>query len=71
MKFEYMPASVRETTEGPRFRIGRLTVTEQSGKRDVTSLIDASYDYASPRELRWHLADRFRLPAKHVLLQAA
>jgi hypothetical protein len=27
--------------------------------QDISHLIDRSYDYASTRELRWHLAERF------------
>ncbi|WP_181708379.1 AsnC family transcriptional regulator [Chthonobacter rhizosphaerae] len=71
MHFEYRPAAVRETAEGPRFRIGRLTVTERNDARDVTALVDRTYDYASARELRWHLAERFRLPAAAVTVRAA
>lgn len=36
--------------------------------QDVTHLLDRSYDYASPRELRWHLAERFALPVSTITL---
>lgn len=71
MHFEYKPAAVRETAEGPRFRIGRLAQIRRHEVRDMSDLVDTSYDYASPRELRWHLAERFRVPAKSITLVSA
>lgn len=59
---------MRETTEGPRFRIGMLETRDGAGRRDVTHLFDRTYDYSSPRELRWHLASRFGLRPDDVKL---
>ncbi len=56
--------SVRSpVTDAPTFRVGRLArakTADQSGI-DVSHLIDRSYNYHSPRELHWHLADRLGL----------
>ena len=68
MKFEFTPTRVRETRDGTRFRIGRLMATGRAGVEDLTHLVDRAYDYASARELRWHLAERFALPVTAVSL---
>jgi hypothetical protein len=70
MNFVYSPTAVRETTEGHRFRIKRLQI-QGRGTKDVSHLVDRSYDYSSTRELRWHLAERFSLPPTAVTLSAA
>lgn len=70
MKFEYTPTAVRETAEGLRFRVRRLNISDRT-RRDVSHMIDRTYDYASPRELRWHLADVFRMDPKSVDVRAA
>lgn len=36
---------------------------------DLTDMIDQSYNYHSPRELRWHLAERFGLAPSAVALR--
>lgn len=59
MHYAYSPVRVRETRSGPRFRVGRLTEVTEAKVHDISHLIDRSYDYASTRELRWHLAERF------------
>ncbi len=69
MDFTFSPARVRETREGLRFRINRLTAIRPGDENDVTHLFDRTYDYASPRELRWHLAERFKLPVDRVTLR--
>jgi len=38
------------------------------GLREVSHLVDRSYAYHSPRELKWHLAERFGLPVRSVRL---
>lgn len=68
LNFSFSPARVRETRDGTRFRIGRLTAIRSGDENDVTHLVDRTYDYASPRELRWHLAERFNLPPHVVTL---
>lgn len=69
MDFLFSPARVRETRDGTRFRIGRLKAVTPGALDDMTHLVDRTYDYASPRELRWHLADRFGLPVSSVTLR--
>jgi hypothetical protein len=73
LHFAYKPVRVRQTGAGPRFRVGRLIATRQAdardiAPRDVSHLLDRTYDYASSRELRWHLAERFNLPVNAVTL---
>ncbi len=67
MQFEYTRRSgaLSPVTGAATFRVKRLTgISERKGS-DLSHLIDPSYEYQSPRELRWHLADRFGLaPAK-------
>ena len=69
MEFQFSPARVRETSNGTRFRIGRVKAVRPGDTKDVTHLLDRSYDYASPRELRWHLAERFSLPVGAITLR--
>jgi len=68
LEFSYHPVRVRETREGTRFRIGRLTAIRSGDAHDVSHLVDRTYDYASKRELRWHLAERFAMPVGAVTL---
>jgi hypothetical protein len=65
----YTPARVRETAAGPRFRIKRLAEVRPDEIRDLTATMDRTYDYASARELRWHLADRFGLNPDRLVLE--
>ena len=65
-------------TDAPTFRVRSLKQAAEpnprSGRRtaDLSHLIDRSYDYHSPRELRWHLAERLGLaPAALTLREAA
>lgn len=67
-------------TDAPTFRVRSLTEAAEPGhhrpshhrKADFSHLIDRSYDYHSPRELRWHLAERLGLaPAALTLREAA
>ena len=62
MQIEYTRrSSVRSpVTDAPTFRVGRLAASGQTS-RDMSHLIDRSYNYHSPRELHWHLADRLGL----------
>ncbi len=56
--------------EHDRFRVERLTHGKTGTEVDVSHLIDLTYDYHSPRELRWHLADRFGLAVQDVALRS-
>lgn len=69
LEFTYSPARVRRTRDGARFRIGRLTAMKSGIVDDLSHLVDRTYDYASPRELRWHLAERFGLAVEAVTLE--
>jgi hypothetical protein len=37
--------------------------------KDLSHLIDTSYNYHSARELRWHLADRFGMAPEAIALR--
>lgn len=63
-----MPTRVRETRQGLRFRVGSLSAVAANGVADVSHMIDRTYDYASSRELRWHLAERFGVAPADVVL---
>jgi hypothetical protein len=67
LHYAYTPVRVRETRSGPRFRVGRLVETTNANV-DISHLIDRTYDYASTRELRWHLAERFGTSPDRLML---
>lgn len=76
MLFEYTRRrGVRSpVTDAATFKVGRLkrTATSETPTADLSHLIDRSYNYHSPRELRWHLAERLGLaPAALALREAA
>ncbi|MCJ2033903.1 AsnC family transcriptional regulator [Methylobacterium sp. J-068] len=68
-------------TDAATFKVGRLKRTmsqeakshEAMGREidtiDLSHLIDTSYNYHSPRELRWHLAERFGMAPEAVALR--
>ncbi len=58
-------------TDAPTFRVGRLarSKTADQNAADLSHLIDRSYNYHSPRELHWHLADRLGLAPTAVRLR--
>ena len=71
MQFDYTPRPIRRTAADEAvqtFRIDRLWARQEDGRRDVSHLVDRSYGYHSPRELQWHLAERFGLPVRSVRL---
>jgi len=70
MQFDYTPRPVGSSAaaEAPTFTIGRLWARLGGGLREVSHLVDRSYAYHSPRELKWHLAERFGLPVRSVRL---
>lgn len=72
MKFEFQPKLVeRPEMDATTFTIERLRAADGEHVRDLTHLFDRSYPYQSARELRWHLAERFRLPVTGVELRVA
>lgn len=73
MIFEYTRRrSARSpVTDAATFRVARLSQASLAGHDavDLSHLIDRSYNYHSPRELRWHLADRLGLAPMSVALR--
>ncbi|MBE7199076.1 MAG: AsnC family transcriptional regulator [Parafilimonas terrae] len=75
MQFEYTRRrGVRSpVTDAPTFRVGKLAqakTADQTGA-DISHLIDRSYNYHSPRELHWHLAERLGLAPNAMSLRDA
>ncbi|MCJ2052272.1 AsnC family transcriptional regulator [Methylobacterium sp. J-070] len=75
MQFEFTRRrGVRSpVTDAPTFRVGKLArarTADQTGA-DISHLIDRSYNYHSPRELHWHLAERLGLAPTAVKLREA
>ncbi len=70
MQFDYTPRPIRRTPadEAATFKVDRLWARQDSGRKDVSHLVDRSYGYHSARELQWHLAERFGLPVRSVRL---
>ncbi|KAA2236754.1 hypothetical protein [Salinarimonas soli] len=70
MKFSFQPGRARRPlrSEQATFRVARLWAHEANGSTEVSHLIDRTYDYASPRELLWHLAERFARPVGDLAL---
>ena len=58
-------------TDAPTFRVGKLAEARNAHQTgaDISHLIDRSYNYHSPRELHWHLADRLGLAPAAVSLR--
>lgn len=73
MIFEYTRRrGARSALTGERtFRVDCLRQHDAGATIDVSHLIDRSYGYHSPRELRWHLAERFDLTPQTVALEEA
>lgn len=78
MLFEYTRRrGVRSpVTDATTFKVGRLKQRLTEGAKahgdktvDLSHLIDTSYNYHSPRELRWHLAERFGMAPESVALR--
>ncbi|WP_430910355.1 AsnC family transcriptional regulator [Methylobacterium sp. sgz302541] len=73
MIFEYTPrrAARSPVTDAATFKVARLRQAPSRGETalDMSHLIDLSYNYHSPRELRWHLADRLGLAPMAVALR--
>ncbi len=58
-------------TDAATFKVGRLkqTTSREAQAIDLSHLIDTSYNYHSPRELRWHLAERLGVTPDAVSLR--
>jgi hypothetical protein len=70
MQFSYIPRhDTSSAAEAATFRIERLWAHRTDGAMELSHLLDRSYDYHSPRELKWHLAERFGLPVHVVALR--
>jgi hypothetical protein len=70
MKFSFKPGRAGRPTRSDHttFRVARLWSHETDRPTEVSHLIDRTYDYASMRELRWHLAERFARPVGDLAL---
>ncbi len=74
MHFEFRRhvGAISPVTNAVTFRVDRLVETPtRNASADLSHLIDPSYEYHSPRELRWHLADRLGLAPAAVRLKEA
>jgi hypothetical protein len=65
MKFQYIPKSGGGSPQDP-FTLDRVWARDDKGEREISHLLDRSYQYRSPRELQWHLADRFGRDATSI-----
>jgi hypothetical protein len=70
MNLSFQPRSLRRArpAEPATFRVDRLWSHEADRSTEISHLIDRTYDYASVRELRWHLAARFARPVTDLAL---
>jgi hypothetical protein len=70
-KFSFEPRRMRRDPRAERmtFRVARLWAHDAGEPAEVSHLIDRTYDYASVRELQWHLAERFAQPVQTLTLQ--
>ena len=62
-EFTRRPGAPSALTEAPPFHVSTLArrAASRGEAIDLSHLIDTSYACHSPRELRWHLAERFGL----------
>ena len=67
MKFQYTPKSAGRSPQAP-FTLDRVWARDGDKEREVSHLLDRSYNYRSPRELQWHLAERFGQQATSIAL---
>lgn len=70
MNLSFQPRLPRRSrpVESTTFRVARLWSHEADRSTEISHLIDRTYDYASLRELRWHLAARFARPVADLAL---
>ncbi|WP_375463409.1 AsnC family transcriptional regulator [uncultured Methylobacterium sp.] len=75
MLFEYTRhrGALSPVTDAATFKVGRIrqSATSETPTVDFSHLIDRSYNYHSPRELRWHLAERLGLAPTALALREA
>jgi hypothetical protein len=73
MMFEFTRrAGTPVPLDAATFRVAQISRRQGAqAATDVSHLIDSTYDYRSPRELRWHLAERFGLAPQAVSLREA
>lgn len=73
MLFEYTRrrSAPSPVTDAATFKVGRIrqSATPETPTVDLSHLIDRSYNYHSPRELRWHLAERLGLSPTALALR--
>ena len=64
-------ASGSPITDAATFKVGKLKQTTSRDAQDIdlSHLIDTSYNYHSPRELRWHLAERLGVAPEVVAVR--
>jgi hypothetical protein len=69
--FVFQPCQPRrlEAAEPTSFRIDRLWSRDGDWSIELSHLMDRTYDYASTREPRWHLAARFAHPPAALTLR--
>ncbi|MRI53983.1 AsnC family transcriptional regulator [Methylobacterium sp. DB1607] len=74
MTFEFRchEGAISPVTNAATFRVDSVVDTQaRNAQADLSHLIDPSYEYHSPRELRWHLADRLGITPGAVRLKEA
>ena len=70
MHFIYSPKRRFGAIAGAQtFQVDQLVRDKSGAAQDVSHLIDRTYRYRSPKELLWHLAERFDLPVHGVTLR--
>jgi hypothetical protein len=71
MKFRFTPKlrRARPGLEERTFTIHQLWKDDDTKSSEITHLFDRSYGYRSPRELAWHIADRFAVAPRAVELE--
>lgn len=68
MQFHFIPTPVGQNHWTAGFTLSRIWARDAGSEREVSHLLDRRYPYQSPRELQWHLAYRFGLPAQAIEL---
>ncbi len=69
MQFDYISQPIdAASTDGPMFTLERVWIREGATNREVSHLLDRTFPYGSPRQLQWHLADRFGLSVRTVVV---
>ena len=68
MQFHFIPKPVDQNHWTAGFTLSRIWARDAGSEREVSHLLDRRYPYQSPRELQWHLAYRFGLPAQAIEL---